>query len=65
MIDVMKEVNENITKFTLRWNINGTMTILREGCDYVCLRYHLIHGYISNEARPISEEDMLYLIDTL
>ena len=65
MIDVMKEVNEDITKFTLRGNSNGTMTILKDGCDYVCLRNHLIHGYISNKARPISEDEMLYLIHTL
>lgn len=65
MIDIMKEVNEDKTKFTLRGNRNGTITVLKDGCAYAGFRYNLVHGYVSNKARPLSEDDMLYLIKPL
>lgn len=65
MIDVMKEVEEVKHTFTIESNFEGVFTIYKDNIAYVGFRSMLFQGYVSPKAKPLSSEEMLYLINTL
>ncbi|MCP4987671.1 MAG: hypothetical protein GY928_16910 [Colwellia sp.] len=61
MIDLIEEVTQGVEGFSVKFNGDVGITILKEGIPYVYYKHHWITGnYISTKARPLDYDEMFW-----